>query len=191
MLQLIAVVISIALVAVLAVASLYYGGAAFTAASTRAKAAQAMNGGQQISAAAQIMRLNSTGGTPSIDAMISASYLNGRPPPVVDPSAGPLEADVAGIRLPVDDNAGNWQIGGAVIETGGDVVRAFPGEVATLTIDRGTCLAIARSVDEPPRSVGADPAGGCFRISFPVGAGIADAEFADGSPAYTYAVPLR
>jgi hypothetical protein len=51
MFQLIVAVISIALVAALAIASIYYGGTAFQSSSLRANVTQLVNGGQQISGA--------------------------------------------------------------------------------------------------------------------------------------------
>lgn len=56
MFQLIVAVISIALVAALAIASIYYGGSAFSKSSLRANVVTLVNGGQQIAGAQALYR---------------------------------------------------------------------------------------------------------------------------------------
>lgn len=56
MFQLIVAVISIALVAALAIASIYYGGSAFSSSSLRANVVTLVNGGQQIAGAAALYK---------------------------------------------------------------------------------------------------------------------------------------
>lgn len=61
MFQLIVAVISIALVAILAIASIYYGGAAFLSSSTKASVTTLVNGGQQIAGANALYKTNNSG----------------------------------------------------------------------------------------------------------------------------------
>jgi hypothetical protein len=62
MFQLIVTIISIALIVALALASIFYGGSAFTNSSAKSTEAALVNGGQQI-AAAQILYSNDNGGS--------------------------------------------------------------------------------------------------------------------------------
>lgn len=64
MFSLIIAVVSIAIVALLAVAAVYYGGDAFTQGQATADAAKLINGGQQLAGAVQMYR-NDTGMVPA------------------------------------------------------------------------------------------------------------------------------
>lgn len=61
MFQLIVAVISIALVAILAIASIYYGGSAFLQSSTKAAVTSLVNGGQQIAGAQALYKTDHAG----------------------------------------------------------------------------------------------------------------------------------
>lgn len=75
MFQLIIAIIAIALVAVLAVASLYYGGTAFSSGSVKAAASTVVSQAQQISAA-DVLYQNENGGTiASAASVLAPSYL--------------------------------------------------------------------------------------------------------------------
>ena len=74
MFSLIITVISISLVAVLAVATLYYGGAAFTQGQVEARAAKLLNEAQQIQGAATLFRQD-RGALPTNFADLVSRYL--------------------------------------------------------------------------------------------------------------------
>lgn len=81
MFSLIITIISIALVAALALATLYYGGAAFNKGSAGAQAARLINEGQQINGAIQVLKAdvaaNSVVGTEAVDiAGLAPEYLS-------------------------------------------------------------------------------------------------------------------
>lgn len=79
MFSLIITVISIALVAALALATIYYGGSAFNKGSDGAKAAQLINEGQQINAAVAMHNAENTAaggaGATDIAGLVTANYL--------------------------------------------------------------------------------------------------------------------
>ena len=81
MFSLIITVISIALVAALAVSTLYFGGDAFNAGSDKAKASTVVNQAQQIDGANTIFRLDTGAFAASVDALVP-EYLASAP--VVD-----------------------------------------------------------------------------------------------------------
>ena len=81
MFSLIITIISIALVAALALATLYYGGSAFNKGSTGATAAKLINEGQQINGAIQILRADRSANTvvgtdPTAVSGLASSYLS-------------------------------------------------------------------------------------------------------------------
>src|SRR3546814_5196795 len=65
MFQLIVAVISIALLAALAGASIFYGGAAFSGSTAKANVSSLVNQGQQIAGAAALFRTDNGGTTPT------------------------------------------------------------------------------------------------------------------------------
>lgn len=81
MFNLIVTIISIALVAVLAIASIYYGGSAFNKGADEATVARIINEGSQIKGAAQLYSLDNGGSAPAdIDVLlVDKKYLNGKP----------------------------------------------------------------------------------------------------------------
>lgn len=80
MFQLIVAVISIALVAALAIASIFYGGEAFTKSSEKANVTALVNQAQQISGAYQLYKTD-TGGAPANIGALSPDYLASLPTP--------------------------------------------------------------------------------------------------------------
>ena len=80
MFSLIITVISIALVAVLAIASIYYGGSAMTTGTAKANAATLVNHGQQLNGA-NAMYKNDNGGSNAISVadLVSDNYLSSAP----------------------------------------------------------------------------------------------------------------
>ncbi|MBE4779678.1 hypothetical protein HJ167_18990 [Vibrio parahaemolyticus] len=94
MFNLIISIIAIALVVVLAGASLYYGGDAFNRGSSDAKAATLINQAQQIQAAATLFTA-SEGGAPTAIADLEGAYLSSTP------------------SLPVGADGANWELGDA------------------------------------------------------------------------------
>lgn len=80
MFNLIITIISIALVAVLAIATIYYGGSAFTEGSAKAKASTLVAHAQQITAA-NTLYANANGGTATTDisGTLVSSYLTSAP----------------------------------------------------------------------------------------------------------------
>jgi alpha-tubulin suppressor-like RCC1 family protein len=79
MFSLIITVITIALVAVLALATLYYGGAAFTQSSAAATAGKLINQGQQLIGAAELFRVENGRWPASVQEMVMSSYLRSVP----------------------------------------------------------------------------------------------------------------
>jgi type II secretory pathway pseudopilin PulG len=79
MFSLIISIISIALVVILAGASLYYGGDAFNKGGAKGEAAQFANEGQQISAAMTMFKSDNGGTYPTSDADIAPEYLKSFP----------------------------------------------------------------------------------------------------------------
>jgi len=87
MFQLIVAVISIALVAALAIASIYYGGSAFNQGTLKANVTTLVNAGQQISGAQALYVTDFGSATTDISALYAAgTYLSG--PPAVSAIAG-------------------------------------------------------------------------------------------------------
>ncbi len=80
MFSLIITVISIALVAVLAVASIYYGGSAMSQGTAKANASTLVNHGQQLNGA-NAMYKNDNGGTDvaSVAGLVTGNYLSAEP----------------------------------------------------------------------------------------------------------------
>ena len=79
MFSLIIFIISIALVAALALATFYYGGDAFSAGSSNAKAAEAINGAMQITGADQLQRAQMGSGASLLGELVANGYLSAIP----------------------------------------------------------------------------------------------------------------
>lgn len=79
MFSLIITIISIALVAVLALSTLYYGGDAFNRGSAKAEAARLVNEGQQVSGALTLHEVQTGAAAPDIQTLIDGNYLKSAP----------------------------------------------------------------------------------------------------------------
>lgn len=79
MFSLIITIISIALVAALAVATIYYGGAAFTKNGTKAEAVKVVNAGQQINGAIEMYKAQKGTVPATLDDLVTANLLKGVP----------------------------------------------------------------------------------------------------------------
>lgn len=103
MFQLIVAVISIALVAALAIASIFYGGEAFTKSSEKANVTALVNQAQQISGAYQLYKTDN-GAAPADVSALTPAYLASLPtPPKVVGETAPGVNDV-------------WAIAGSTVE---------------------------------------------------------------------------
>lgn len=80
MFSLVISIVSIALVAVLALATLYYGGKGFTQGTAKANASRLLNEGQQLMGAAELYRHEHGRYPDNIEQLISGNYLKTRPP---------------------------------------------------------------------------------------------------------------
>lgn len=81
MFSLIITIISIALVAALAVATIYYGGSVFGQGTSQAQAGKVVNEGQQIDGAIKLYQTDHAGSVPSdLQSLIEGTYLKGIPP---------------------------------------------------------------------------------------------------------------
>jgi hypothetical protein len=121
MFNLIITVISIALVAALAVSSLYFGGDAFNEGSEKAKAATVVNQAQQIDGANTLYRLDEGSYATGLGEL-TPDYLDSAPS--VDTTISTDGSDPAA--------ASTWQVAGEKITLGnitGNVCRAINGQV--------------------------------------------------------------
>ena len=80
MFSLIITIISIALVAALAVATIYYGGSAFTQGTAKANASALVAGAQQITGAISLYQ-NDLGSRPTLSTQLTPNYLASMPSP--------------------------------------------------------------------------------------------------------------
>jgi hypothetical protein len=94
MFNLIVAVISIALIAAMAAASIFYGGEAFSNSTAKAQASTLVNNGQQISGAQQLYMIDNSGNREdTIGDFVSGGYLQALPtPPASAVDAGDLWA---------------------------------------------------------------------------------------------------
>jgi hypothetical protein len=81
MFSLILTVVAVALVAALAMATLFYGGEVIHGGNARAIAGTVMNQGEQIVAAARLYYVNKGVAAPSLAALVAEGYLNSIPVP--------------------------------------------------------------------------------------------------------------
>lgn len=129
MFSLIITIISIALVAALAVATLYYGGSAWSDGQVNAQAGTLLNQAQQIAGAVEIFRAQ-TGQWPTAigDLTTNGEYLRNLPTPVATSSAwalstGATAATLTGINTEVCEKIDDRNLGDVVC-TGGTMT--FP-----------------------------------------------------------------
>jgi hypothetical protein len=127
MFQLIVAVISIALVAALALASIFYGGAAFTRSQLKAQVTTMINQAQQISGAATLYKTDKGGVlAPDVAALVSDSYLAEEPQPPVKITVG-----VAGAKSV-------WTLDNADKRVSVPLDPSVLSDVTTLVQDQGT-----------------------------------------------------
>jgi hypothetical protein len=105
MFQLIVAVISIALVAALAIASIFYGGEAFTKSSEKANVTALVNQAQQISGAYQLYKTDNGSAPAAIGDLTTGNYLASLPTPpkvALGTAAWAFNAGVVEIALKAD-----------------------------------------------------------------------------------------
>lgn len=108
MFNLIVAVISIALIAAMAAASIFYGGSAFGSGTAQAQASTLVNNGQQISGAQQLYMIDNSGNRADAISVLTPTYLQAIPTPpeaVIETSAVWAVSDdgtFAFIRLDTD-----------------------------------------------------------------------------------------
>lgn len=139
MFQLIVSVIAIALVAVLAAASIYYGGAAFSNSTAKGNVTALINGGQQISGASALYKVDWTVAPADISALVaSSSYLAAAPMPPKF-AAGTWSADGAnGIAYIALSTASATSVCNEVLNQGGLNNTAGTFNAATAVADLGS-----------------------------------------------------
>ena len=122
MFSLIITIISIALVAALALATIYYGGSAFNRGSADAKASQLINEGQQINGAFAMAKAdaqaNGTTAPSTLAALVTNNYMSQTP--------------------------ANWAVGTDTLA--GAVVREVSAEVCASIVAKGGATAVADGV---------------------------------------------
>lgn len=79
MFNLIVAVISIALIAAMAAASIFYGGSAFGSGTAQAQASTLINNGQQISGAQQLYMIDNSGNRANAISVLNGTYLQALP----------------------------------------------------------------------------------------------------------------
>lgn len=107
MFQLIVAIISIALIAALAAASIFYGGSAFTDSSLKANVTTLVNGGQQISGAQAIYKTDNAGAPALLlsDLTLDGEYLAAAPTPA-NIASGPWSLSTDGTHAVINLTAG-------------------------------------------------------------------------------------
>lgn len=135
MFQLIVAVISIALVAALAIASIYYGGAAFTKSSLRANVTTLVNAGQQIAGAVALYKTDYSVAPTMAQLKDEGEYLS------AEPGKAPFVSEDA-----------DWAINGDVTEIAIDATADICAEVERQAGEEGGQFACAGGAD----SEGAD-----------------------------------
>lgn len=98
MFSLIITIIAVALVALLAVASIYYGGDVFTSGSDRSEAARFVNEAQQISSAISLYKADNNGAAPANILVLKPDYLK---------------------EIPGPEGEGGWQFGDGYVQISG------------------------------------------------------------------------
>lgn len=123
MFQLIVAVISIALVAALAIASIFYGGDAFTRSSERANVTALVNQAQQIAGAATLYKTDNAIDAPNVAALVSGEYLATVPsaPKLADEGDGWFLTPGVDVRIELNTGATSiCDVDGEVSKQAGD-----------------------------------------------------------------------
>jgi hypothetical protein len=113
MFTLIAVLLGISLAAAVAVATLYYGGSAFSSGGVQADATSLVDSGSQISGAATLYANQNAGALPASVAVMVPAYLSTTP------------------NLPSSLSASSWSIGTATANSSGTALIVDPSGAAT------------------------------------------------------------
>jgi len=127
MFQLIVAVISIALVAALAIASIFYGGEAFTKSSDKAHVTALVNQAQQISGAYQLYKTDNGTAPATIADLVSGGYLASLPTPP---------------KVAADGAA--WELDATTIDLGNGVAPVAKIIVNAPDADEGICVEVVR-----------------------------------------------
>lgn len=138
MFNLIVAVISIALIAAMAAASIFYGGEAFSSSTAKAQASTLVNNGQQISGAQQLHQIANSGNREFVVTnLVAEDYLQALPtPPASAVEAGTLwtlQADGA-IGVIAMSETNHTAVCDAIVEQGGADVTGI-ADLALLTAD--------------------------------------------------------
>src|SRR3546814_334123 len=155
MFQLIFAVISIALLAALAGASIFYGGAAFSGSTAKANVSSLVNQGQQIAGAAALFRTDNGGTTPTDIAtqLVANDYLQSvpTPPTVGDASTSwgiGTDGTISYVFVRINDDA--------VPNTCAEVTNQNGGTAAATTAIVDPLTDVILTVGVPYNCVGAD-----------------------------------
>jgi type II secretory pathway pseudopilin PulG len=142
MFQLIVSVIAIALVAILAAASIYYGGSAFSSSTAKGNVAALINAGQQISGANTLYKVDTaTSGASDINTLVTYNYLSAVPmKPKFAVGSWTVSGGVASIDV---SDASNVQVCGEVANQGGSNTGATVAVDAQFGCVTGTATAKA------------------------------------------------
>ena len=100
MFNLIVAVISIALIAAMAAASIFYGGSAFGSGTAQAQASTLVNNGQQVSGAQQLYMIDNSGNRANDIDVLTPAYLQALPTAPSN-STGPNATDTGAWEIPV------------------------------------------------------------------------------------------
>jgi len=107
MFNLIVAVISIALIAAMAAASIFYGGSAFGEGTAKAQASTLINNGQQISGAQQLYMIDNSGNrADAISVLTGGGYLQAvptAPAAVIDPDVDSVTVDAQPAAWQIDE----------------------------------------------------------------------------------------
>lgn len=147
MFNLIVAVISIALIAAMAAASIYYGGDGFGKSSARAEAATMIGQGEQIAGAAALFRIKNSGSNVAssaacdagvlsecaINRLVDGGFLQAIPKPVSDVAIQPIQKAMLEYAFGAPAGAFDWAYGWTVSDNG-DAGRAFLSEIAAENI---------------------------------------------------------
>lgn len=150
MFNLIISIIAIALVVVLAGASLYYGGEAFNRGSEEAKASTYINQAQQIQAASVLYKANVGGNPDTLDKLVTDHYMAGKPKVATGTGAWALTAKHIFVTQEVSSSAKDGitpNICATITANGSGVVKCSKGaDTSAATLDAADVVTAAASV---------------------------------------------
>jgi len=125
MFQLIVAVISIALVAALAIASMFYGGDAFTRSSEKANVTTLVNQGQQISGAATLYKTDNAEYPADVEDLVTGGYLSVEPTPsqLAEGNTWGFSSDGTRTYAVIPFSVGSTQVGLLCADPDGEVIK--------------------------------------------------------------------